>query len=232
MKKLILLTFGIVIISNISKAQSGYFDEYRKNPFSRTLCTTGSCSFSDLSFIESYYGDRVDIEVLEESLDKLKDHFNKYQGKSRFISLLSPECPRCIEGAIAIREGILDKYPDKDLSVTIVWVDMYSGDDYSSARRTARILDDPRVKHFYDFDDIVGPAFAKSMGASHWESLREPAWDIYMFYSGDTSWETDLPVPDDYTHQLNRGYGHWAERRYFNSGVDLYHALIDISADY
>ncbi len=232
MKKPIMMALCIVFISNISKAQSGYFDEYTDPYSSRALCTTGSCSFSDLSFIESYYGDRVEIETIDESLDNLKDHFNKYQGKSRFISLLSPECPRCIEGAIAIREGILDKYPDKDISLTIVWVDMYPGDNFSSARRTARILDDPRVKHFYDFDDIVGPAFAKAIGASDWESKREPAWDIYMFYSKDANWETAVPTPDDYTHQLNRGYRHWAERRYFNRGVDLYHALIDISDDY
>ena len=100
MNKLILLTFGVVLSMNISKGQSGYFDEYRDSYYSRALCTTDSCSFSDLSLIESYYGDRVDIKVLEKSLDKLKDHFNKYQGKNRFILLLSPECPRCIEGAI------------------------------------------------------------------------------------------------------------------------------------
>jgi len=218
------------MISIISHGQSHYFNDFDINEH-HLVCTAEGCRFSSNVDLSSYYGDRIEIQFLE-SLEPVKTYFNENHGKNRFIALLSPECPRCVEGALAIKEGILDEYPDKDLVIIVVWVDMYSGDDYASAKRTGRILSDSRVKHFYDSDLEVGTAFAKAFGASRFEARDYPAWDIYMFYSKEIKWEEDIPLPNDYTHQLGRRYTHWADYKHFNAGMDLYEELIDLAERY
>ena len=75
-------------------------------------------------------------------------------------------------------------------------------------------------------------AFAKAFGASRFEARDYPAWDIYMFYSKEIKWEEDIPLPNDYTHQLGRRYTHWADYKHFNAGMDLYEELIDLAERY
>jgi len=228
----------LVMSAFVARAQKRYFDHSRfdrehNHSYDRGLfCSSGHCSRFSYNFLSDYYGKPVEINELEGSLEPLQKHFNSTLGKSRFIAILSPECPKCIEGAIAIREAILEEYPEKDISITIVWVDMFPGDDYRSAKRTGRILSDPRVKHFFDYKLLSGVSFAKTLGATNFEARRNPAWDIYMFYPKDMKWEDSAPVPDDYTHQLSRSYRHWADWKYYNSGRDLYETLLDLADKY
>ncbi len=111
-------------------------------------------------------------------------------------------------------------FPDADVSVSIVWIQMPGfNDNEETAREIAGSISDPRVKHFYDAypAHLVGKAFAKnriSVG---------PAWDIYFFYTKGTDWKDAPPAPAEWMHQL--GGGGRADATRFRTGDDLVEQL-------
>lgn len=58
----------------------------------------------------------------------------------------------------------------------------------------AALLPDPRVRHFWDGDRVVGRAFQPVLGSS------EPAWDVWMLFDRSATWEK-TPVPGLWAHQ-------------------------------
>lgn len=111
-------------------------------------------------------------------------------------------------------------FPDADISVSIVWIQMPGFDDNEqTSRRIAGSFDDPRVKHFYDpFPaHLVGKAFAKD------RISRGPAWDIYFFYKKGIEWKDTTPEPAEWMHQLSGGGR--ADATKFRTGGDLVEKL-------
>ena len=53
---------------------------------------------------------------LNSSLHPLIDYFNRGQGKPRFVALLSSTCPACVFGAKAVRDSVLNAYPNAEIS--------------------------------------------------------------------------------------------------------------------
>ncbi len=93
-------------------------------------------------------------------------------------------------------------FPDTDISVSIVWIQMPGfNDNEETARKIAGSISDPRVKHFYDAypAHLVGKAFAKNRISAG------PAWDIYFFYTKGTDWKNAPPSPAEWMHQLGGG---------------------------
>ena len=156
---------------------------------------------------------------LHDTLEPLIDHFNKAQGKPRFVALLSSTCPACVFGAEAVRDSVLNAYPDADIQISIVWIDMLPSDNEKAAIKASTVFDDPRVKQFYDPDRKSGYAIAKDL-------LYEdagPAWDIYLYYDKDAQWTDQPPKPVDWVHQL--GGGRRADAARFRPGQRLVAAL-------
>jgi hypothetical protein len=156
---------------------------------------------------------------LRGSLQPLIDHFNEGRGKPRFVALISATCPACVFGAKSIRASILEAYPDADLRVSIVWIDMLPTDNEAAAQRSAAIFDDPRVKQFHDPDRAAGLAIADGLlfaGAG-------PAWDIYLYYDLDAEWTNRPPKPAEWFHQLSGGRR--ADPQRFRPGPKLTEAL-------
>ena len=122
-----------------------------------------------------------------------------------------------MQGARAVQKSIIEDFPNADISVSIVWIDMLPSDTELTAKRSARIIDDPRVRHFYDPGKRSGKAITQSLG---WEGKM--AWDVYLFYTEGTEWVEDPPMPSDWLHQLNDS---WADRVHFHSGNDLVEEL-------
>lgn len=156
---------------------------------------------------------------LKNSLRPLIDYFNSGGGKPRFVALLSSTCPACVFGAKAIRESVLKAYPDADIQVSIVWIDMLPSDNEKVATNSAAIFDDPRVKQFYDPDRKSGYAIAKDLLYEN----AGPAWDIYLYYDKDAQWTDAPPKPVDWVHQL--GGGRRADAARFRPGQRLVDAL-------
>lgn len=184
----------------------------------------GAASFAVLLAAVSVAAARpVDDEPvsLEDSPKPLVDHFNEGAGKPRFVALVSPTCPACVFGARAVRQSVLDAYPDAGIQVSIVWIDMLASDNAAAAKRSSAIFDDPRVKQFHDPQRRAGRAIAEGL-------LNEgagPAWDVYLFYDGDAVWAEAPPEPLDWVHQL--GGARRADPQRFRPGAQLPAALAE-----
>ena len=87
-------------------------------------------------------------------------------------------------------------------------------DGPAAARLSARIIRDPRARHFYDPDHLVGKAIAEGLGGKD-----KIAWDIYLFYAAGDVWGDSPPPPTDWAHQLTGST--WADNTRHHSGDDL-----------
>ena len=160
--------------------------------------------------------------ALGPSLQPLIDHFNAGQGKPRFVAIVSSTCPACVFGAEAVKASVLDAYPDADIQVSIVWIDMLPSDNEGAALKSSALFGDPpdtRLKQFHDPDKRTGRAFAPDL-------LYEgggPAWDVYLYYDKDAVWTDTPPEPVEWYHQL--GGGRRADPALFRPGGKLPTAL-------
>ena len=94
---------------------------------------------------------------------------------------------------------------------------MLPSDTEVEAKRSARTINDPRVRHFYDPEKRLGKAIAQGLS---WEA--GVAWDIYLFYGKDSEWAKDPPLPTHWVHQLSEN---WADRAHFRFGDALVEEL-------
>ena len=125
-----------------------------------------------------------------------------------------------MQGARAVQKSVLKKFPDADISVSIVWIQMPGfNDNERTSRQIAGTFSDPRVKHFYDPFPVhlVGTAFAKD------RISRGPAWDIYFFYKKGQEWTNGPPEPAEWMHQLSGGER--ADESRFRTGTGLVEQL-------
>ena len=103
---------------------------------------------------------------------------------------------------------MLSAFPDADISVAIVWIDILRSDNREEAlKATERFIDDPRVKFFYDDQKrVTGLSFMKSVPELNEGEIL--AWDIYMFYDADAEWVGEFPPrPDTHMYQLGGDQG-------------------------
>ena len=105
----------------------------------------------------------------------------------------------------------------------MVWINMLPNDSAEAAQRSARLIQDVRIRHFHDPKRFVGQAIAESIGAS-----GHVAWDMYLFYSGASEWGETPPKPTDWAHQLS---DEWAGKDHFAWGGDLNKRLKEIAAN-
>jgi hypothetical protein len=90
---------------------------------------------------------------------------------------------------------------------------MLPGDSEVTAKEKAVIFKDPRVRQFYDPDQLSGKAIAESLGYN-----GKVAWDIYLFFAAGDEWIQNPPVPNCWMHQISEN---WASRSHFHTGDDL-----------
>lgn len=138
------------------------------------------------------------VTTLDTSLSTLRADFNAHKDQPRVVSLLSPTCGTCRYGVGALRSAVLEAFPDADLHVQIVWLDMLPNDRPSTACEAAQRLDDPRVRHFHDPSKAAGRAFARGL------LPVGVAWDVYLFYPAGVEWLEEPPRPVAWSHQLGR----------------------------
>jgi hypothetical protein len=98
-----------------------------------------------------------------------------------------------------VQKSILSSFPDADIAVSIVWIDMLETDNAAAARRAAGMMRDARVMHFHDPNQHAGQAVAQSL----MPESDHAAWDIYLFYAPNAVWNALPPTPVDWMHQLS-----------------------------
>jgi len=124
-----------------------------------------------------------------------------------------------------VQKEISGHFADSNLAVLIVWVPMVPTDSERAARREARLLDDPRVHHFYDPQKALGRAFAtdvfvgcidqalQTLPAADrlrerleaWSQLpphERIVWDAFFVYPKEVVWEDCVPVPSRWAKQV------------------------------
>jgi hypothetical protein len=89
-----------------------------------------------------------------------------------------------------VRETILDRYPDAELSVYTVWLPMLATDARSEWE--AAPLPDARVRHYWDEERTIGRWLAeRDVGGQGAPGI---VWDAVFAFGPDATWD-DLPGP-------------------------------------
>jgi hypothetical protein len=139
-------------------------------------------------------GARVGAETMPAGtasvLDQLRAQFNADKGAYRLVVLVSPTCPQCTSGAGWIQEYILQRNPKLAVKVYSVWYEMYPGDSPDDFPEARKLLDDKRVRHYWDESKDVGRWF---YGLVPSNVKGEIEWDAFYLYGPDTVW-TDRPA--------------------------------------
>lgn len=116
-----------------------------------------------------------------------------------------------------MQTSIINKFPNADICICIVWIKKLPGDSQLTAKKAAEMFTEDRVRHFYDPIKSSGKAIAKRLG---W--TEQIAWDIYMFYEAGVEWVKTPPQPAYWMHQLTDS---WADREHYRTGDDLVNEL-------
>lgn len=120
-----------------------------------------------------------------------------------------------MQGARAVQRVIVEDFPRAEVSVSIVWINMLAQDNEKTTRASARVIGDPRVRHFHDPEKHAGKAIAESLGGEE----SDAAWDVYLFYEKAIEWIEDAPTPSDWMHQLMGSS--WADLAHYHTGDEL-----------
>jgi hypothetical protein len=86
-----------------------------------------------------------------------------------------------------VQEQILERSPDADLRVYVVWLPVLPSDERFGV---ADVLVDGRVRHFWDDDRLVSDEVGQLAGAG-----EGVAWDVYLAFGPEASWDDRLPAP-------------------------------------
>ena len=113
--------------------------------------------------------------------------------------------------------SIINKFPDADICISIVWIKKLTGDSEQTAQKAAAKIKDHRAVHFYDSKQRSGKAIANQLGWS-----GQVAWDIYLFYEAGLEWANNAPQPVYWMHQLK---DRWADKAHYRTGEDLVNEL-------
>ena len=99
-----------------------------------------------------------------------------------------------------VQELLDEEFPDVDISVSLIWVDIMGPDDYEVEVEAGEVVTDPRLRQFHDPKPhrLAGRAFGEGRMAKG----KGPAFDMYCIYDAGITWEDELPDPSDWYHQL------------------------------
>ncbi|MEE8522537.1 MAG: hypothetical protein V3T72_01295 [Thermoanaerobaculia bacterium] len=90
----------------------------------------------------------------------------------------------------------MKKNADPELVVYVVWSSQLGAEEKHVAE-AAELMPDPRARHYWDEDKIIGRAFQDDFG------LSEAAWDVWMLFDREARWgDGRPPEPDWWEHQL------------------------------
>ena len=84
----------------------------------------------------------------------------------------------------------------------VVWTSVYGADNRDLALEGAGILDDSRVKNYYEAKPDVVMAFGKLVELPRDANL---AYDVYFLFDGKAEWGDVPPKPYDWWHQIIDG---------------------------
>lgn len=82
-----------------------------------------------------------------------------------------------------------------DVAVYVVWSPQLGAEERHVPDAT-RLIPDSRVRHYWDPKMRVGGAYQDELDVS------EPAWDVWMLFARNATWNEAPPSPSWWEHQL------------------------------
>jgi hypothetical protein len=145
------------------------------------------------------------LHRLEDRLT-LREPFNLAAKKIRVVAFLSPTCPRCLANVGQLQREVMEKDPQKNIAVFIVWLKVLETDNEDAAVAAMKRIPDPRVQHYWDPQRVLN---AQLLDAIMFDvNLR--IYDIFLLYDGEARWEKRLPRPGYWMHEIQGAPGpHW-----------------------
>jgi hypothetical protein len=133
---------------------------------------------------------------------ELRTRFAADRKGVRLLLILSPTCVLCRNNARLVNQYVLKQVSDPRLRVLVVWERIASDDSATVARDASRLLDDPRVTHYWSDHRFVGTSFQKALGTQ-----TSPPWDVVLIFDPESDWSNAAraPQPRDFMHSLKSG---------------------------
>lgn len=138
-----------------------------------------------------------EIVVMGDDLRELRDAFNANEGRVRLLFLSGPTCGICLRGMADLNDAFLADRQADDRLVTFVVHVPTMGASKQHALDSIRLLQGPRIHHYWEETGILGRHFSEVMDVDMY------VWDFWAIYGSGAQWAGALPpVPDYYEHQL------------------------------
>ncbi len=129
-------------------------------------------------------------------VSSFRNRFNEARDSVRLVTIFSPTCLLCQYGQGLISE-LFEQVPETSLQGFSIWLPIMDADDAGIATLEAARFPTGRVEHFWDRERRFGELFAQTLG------LKGVAWDVYMLYAPQVTWDTESPPPPTFwMHQL------------------------------
>jgi len=126
-----------------------------------------------------------------------------------------------------VLKEVVEKYPQEQVSVHVVWMPMVTGDSERAARSTGTVYPHDRVHQYYDGEHLVGLVYRREVfahclreilavmpsdhpmhadlseyAASSGNEGEGPLWDAVLFYPPGVEWTQCVPEPAAWSKQV------------------------------
>jgi len=93
-------------------------------------------------------------------------------------------------------QQVMNYFSDKPLHLFVIWLPAISSDTRNDALERANQFSDSRVSYYWDPEKLTGKSWGSVL------ELGMSAWDVYLLYTSNQNWNTDVPSPLFWMHQL------------------------------
>ena len=129
-------------------------------------------------------------------VSSFRNRFNEARDAVRLVTIFSPTCLLCQYGQGLISE-LFEQVRESSLQGFSIRLPIMDADDAEIAEVKAARFPLERMEHVWDSERRFGELYAKTLG------LKGVAWDVYMLYAPQITWDQDNPPPPSFwMHQL------------------------------
>lgn len=167
----------------------------------------GALLFLTGSSMRAIAAEAAPYVVLDDSFTALREAFNAKRGHVRLLFVVDSSCAICLRGMADLNDALLEHTDDARLDTFIVHVPVIGG-TAEHIGPSAELVHNARVTHYWNASGTFGDQMAIVADLKKGEE-RVYAWDVWMIYGPDTTWEGDAPPkPEVLMHQLPHLRGH------------------------
>ena len=156
-----------------------------------------SCSAAGKDHVQG--GTRT-VTVLDDNASQLREDFNRAQGSVRLVLIVDPICPTCLRGLADVDAMLLSKTNDPRLQTFVVHVPVI-GAKAENVQPASELLHNPNIHNYWNSSGNFGRQLAAALQLKHGDKPVY-AWDVWMIYAPDATWQSTPPAPALFMHQL------------------------------